>query len=79
MQTLVANEDWASGKEAGDHSSLEVRINLTLPTQHLMKVTWKTHCRSGMGQEPWPTSGQMGNIDLGNTTSTFSKHLSSSC
>ena len=43
MQILVANEDWASGKEAGDHSSLEVLIDLTLPTQHLMKVTWKTH------------------------------------
>ena len=44
MQTLVANEDWASGKAAGDHSSLEVLMDLTLPTQHLMKVTWKTHC-----------------------------------
>ena len=66
MQSLVANEDMASGKEDGDRPPLGVFIHTTLLTQDLMKAIWKTPCLGtlGIGQGPWPTSGQVANIYL---------------
>lgn len=79
MQTLVAKEDMASGKEDGDHPSMKVLIDSSYSGPNESKLEAQCLCVSGMGQELWPTSGQVGNIYLEDTTTTFNKYLLSSC